>query len=98
MQTKRADSGDSYTPNFESVNSLDELIHTTLSSLYSVAFGAKQEHSIILEKDSNPIILTHRFYGLDSDDVKLNNFIEENNLSMSELLNIRKGKKIIYYV
>jgi len=98
MQTDRADSSQSYQPNFNSINTLDSLVNIALSNLYNIAFSAKQERSFVVDKDSNPIVLTHRFYGLDNADSNLNDFINQNNIGLNELLNIRKGRKIIYYV
>ena len=98
QQTDRADSDISYEPDFNSLSNLDNLVNLSLANLYQVAFGAKQERSIILEKDSNPALLAHRFYGLDLNDVKLNEFINQNNIGLNELLNIRKGRKVVYYV
>jgi hypothetical protein len=98
MQTDRADSDNSYQANFDNLNSLESLVNISVANLYDLAFSAKQERSFIVDKDSNPIVLTHRFYGLDSDDVNLTNFITENNIGINELINIRKGRKVVYYV
>jgi hypothetical protein len=69
-----------------------------ISNLYSIAFAAKQEREYVLDKDSNPILLTHKFYGLDKNDVNLEKFISTNDIGLTEILNIRKGRKIVYYV
>jgi len=98
LQTDRADSDDSYIPSFDGLNELNKLAGLTMSNLYDIAFSAKQEREYTLDKDSNPILLTHKFYGLDKKDVNLNKFIKTNNIGLNELLNIRKGRKIIYYV
>lgn len=98
LQTERADSDDSYTPDYNSQNGLNELVNLTISNLFEVAFSAKQEREFTLEKDSNPILLTHRFYGLDKLDENLSKFIKTNNVGLNELLNIKKGRKIVYYV
>lgn len=98
MQTERADSDSSYQANFDNLNSLESIVNLSIANLYNTAFNAKQERSFIIDKDTNPIVLTHRFYGLDLDDVNLNSFITENNIGINELLNIRKGRKVVYYV
>jgi hypothetical protein len=66
--------------------------------LYRIAFEAKQEREYILDEDSNIILLTHKFYEMDSEDRNINNFIETNNIGLNEILNIQKGRKIVYYV
>jgi hypothetical protein len=98
LQTDRADSDDSYIPSFDGLNELNKLAGLTMSNLYDIAFSAKQEREYTLDKDSNPILLTHKFYGLDKKDVNLSKFIKTNNIGLNELLNIVKGRKIIYYV
>lgn len=97
LQTERVDSIESYAANFDNINTLDEISNVTLSNLYSIAFLAKQERVFINDAESNPILLCHRFYGIDSDDINLNKFINENNIGLNELLSIRQGRRIVYY-
>lgn len=98
LQTDRADSTESYIPNFNGLNDLNTVVSLTNASLFELIFEAKQEREYMLEKDSNAILLTHRFYGLDKDDVNLNKLLATNNIGLSEILNIKKGRKIVYYV
>lgn len=98
FQTDRADSDDSYTPNFDSMNALNEAVNYTSSNLFNIAFAAKQEREYIVDYDTNLILLTHRFYGLDSQDANIDKFIKTNNIGINEMLCIQKGRKIIYYV
>ena len=97
-QSDRADVEGSYVPDFNSMNSLDLVVNLSLSNLFSIAFAARQERVFVLDADSNPIILCHRFYGMDSEDENLNEFISQNNLGSEELFQITKGREIIYYV
>ena len=98
LQTERADSNDSYTPNYRSISALSSLVSLSIANLYEIAFLAKQEREYILESDSNLILLTHKYYGLDPDDVNIDKFVKTNNIGLNEILNIRKGRKIVYYV
>lgn len=75
---------------------LDLIVNFSLSNLYEIAFEAKQERIVNIEKDYNIVTLAHRFYGTGDD--KLQEFIDQNNLSIDEYLNIKKGREIIYYV
>lgn len=75
---------------------LDYIINYTLDSLTDVAFDSKQERRYLLDKDDNLVNLAHRFYG--SGDNNLNLFIDQNNISLNEYLQIKKGREIIYYV
>ncbi len=97
-QTDRADDIDSYHPDFVSLNSASELINLTIANLFEIAFNSKQERTYTLTKDSNIILLTHKFYELDENDENLEKFIETNNIGLNEFLNIEKDRQVIYYI
>ncbi|MDD5013670.1 MAG: hypothetical protein PHW73_01030 [Atribacterota bacterium] len=98
MQTSRADNDQSYMPNYTAVKDLNEAFNLTIANLYNIINTAKQEREYTLDKDSNLILLTHRFYGLDSEDKNIDLFKRTNNIGLNELTNIRKGRKVVYYV
>ncbi len=98
LQTENAGEEGSYIPNFETINALDALINFTISNLYYIALTAKQERIIILEADSNVIILAHRFYGLDVDDSTIELLMKNNDIFLSEILQIRKGRTLSFYI
>ncbi len=83
-------------PNYEMALAMDFMTNVTIGNLYKVGMSAKQERVMILEKDSNPILLSHRFYGFSDD--SLDKFIEENNISMNEMFIVKKGRRLIWYV
>lgn len=97
LQTLNGGDPDSFIPSFEPINELTELVNFTVSNLFTIANGAKQERFIYLENDSNVILLAHRFYGLKVDDSTIDEFIEQNEIGLTEILNIVAGRKIIYY-
>jgi len=98
LQTDTNDTVDSYVPDFDSLNELIGLVNFGTANLLGVALEAQSQRSIFLDCDSNAIVLAHRFYGLDDGDSMLNKFINQNNLSFSELFQINKGRKIVYYI
>lgn len=98
LQTDRADSDDSYIPDFNSMNELNQAVNFSVNNLFNIAFEAKQEREYIVDYDTNLILLTHRFYGLDPQDANIDKFIRTNNIGLREMLCIEKGRKIIYYV
>jgi hypothetical protein len=98
LQTANGGSPTSYIPSATALNNLSNLINFTISNLFNIALNSKQERKIYLEADSNPILLTHRFYGLDNEDVNLEKLISDNSLSLEEILQIKKGRPISYYV
>ena len=83
-------------PDFYLAQKIDLMHNLTIANLYEIGLASKQERQIILEYDSNPVYLTHRFYGFS--DANLDRFVSENDLNINELLFIKKGKKIVWYV
>jgi len=98
LQTDNGGTPSSYVADFDSLQQLQLLVNYTISSLFSIALGAKQERKIILEADSNWIILAHRFYGLQLDDSTIEELMKNNNAGLNEMLQVRKNRTITYYV
>ncbi|HTH58238.1 MAG TPA: hypothetical protein VL728_19465 [Cyclobacteriaceae bacterium] len=97
LQTPNGGEADSYIPDYDSLSGLNDMVSLTISNLFQIAVNAKQERTIILEKDSNVVLLAHRFYGLQADDTTIDDFIKQNNIGLNELMILNKGRKIIYY-
>ena len=98
IQSPSAQELDSFIPNHNSNIGLNDTINFALANLFIIALNAKQERNIFLEEESNLILLTHRFLGLDVDDENLDEFIRNNNIGLNELLTIKKDRKITYFV
>jgi len=79
-------------------NALQDLVLATLSGLSQIAFNAKQERVIMTEKDSNLIVLTQRYMGLDPDDNNINTFRTINKIKNNSIFLVKKGTQITYYV
>lgn len=98
LQTDNGGSPDSYIPDAGSIIALNDLINFAISNLFDIALNTRQERSILLEKDSNVILITHRIYGLDIDDTLIDQLINNNNIGINELLQLKKGREILYYI
>lgn len=98
LQSDNGGTGTSYIPDADSLTGLDELIKFTIENLYSIALSSKQERAIVLNEDSNLIILAHRFYGLLADDSTIITLMKNNNICLNEILQIKKGRTMIYYI
>ena len=98
LQTEDADELDSYIPDSTSMQLTSSLINFTVSNLFDIALNAKQERSIVLEEDSNLIILAHRFYGANLKDEHIDELILNNNIGINEHLLVKKGRILRYYV
>lgn len=98
MQTENGGDVDSFIPDAGSLIALNDLINFTLSNLFAIALDSRQERSFYLEDDSNAVILTHRLYGLDQADQAITDFMNQNEIGLNEILQIKKGRLIRYYV
>lgn len=98
LQSDNANSPTDYVPDFETQFALNLMVNFTTSRLFEIAIDARQERTILLEKDSNIIVLTHRFFGLDVTDENITEFINVNQIGLNEYLEIKKGREIVYYV
>ena len=92
------DISNSFFIGFEGQLSLSSMVFEAVYNLYNLAFEAKQEREIVLDKDSNLILLTHKYMGLDLEDKNINTFRKINNIKNKSLFIIRKGRKIKYYI
>lgn len=98
LQTDNGGTPESYVPDFEVLQAITNVVNYALSNLFQIALNARQERFHILEADSNALILCHRFYGLDKADENLDEFIRNNNIGLNEILQLEKGREIVYYV
>ena len=98
IQTPDADELDSYMPDSESMDAINNLVNFTISNLFDIALNSKQERSVVLEEDSDLISITHRFLTLDATDENIDEFILNNNIGINEHLLLKKGRVLRYYV
>lgn len=98
FQSPTVNSPDAYIPDVDSMIALSSLVNFTVSSLFTVALESKQERALYCESDTNVINLAHRLYGLQPDDSTIATLIANNEIGLLELLQIKKGRKIIWYV
>lgn len=97
FQTPTQTQVNSYAPSPDTQLSLSQFMNFSLSALVDISLDSLQEFTIINEANNNPVVLTHRFYGLDEGDENLDRFIETNNLSLDELLMVPKDRELVYY-
>jgi hypothetical protein len=98
LQSLNGGNPNSYIPSANAIMQLTNLVNFVFANLFKIALSSKQERQLYLENDSNAILLTHRFYGLDENDENINFFIDTNNITLQEIHFIKKGRSIIYYV
>lgn len=75
---------------------LQEAVALTAGFLVEISFTLKQERSLILTRPRTIIDLVAELYG--SIDDQLDFFIDSNNLTGSEILELPRGREIVYYV
>lgn len=98
IQTDNGGDPESFIPDAGSLIALNGLLNYTLSNLFNIALDSKQERTLILEYDQNPITLAHRFYGMQQDDSSITAFMAQNEMGINETLQVRKGRILKYYI
>lgn len=98
IQDETANAPESYIPDAGSQQDLSDLVSFTIGNLFDIAKNAKQQRSLYLEDDSNVVLLAHRFYGLLADDSTIDTFIATNKIGLDELIQVKKGRLITYYI
>ena len=98
LQTDNGGNTDSYVPGFEFITDVTNVVNYTVSELFEIAISAQQERSILCDSDTNVILLAHRFYGLLLDDSTIQRVMDNNSIGLNEILDVKKGRKILYYV
>lgn len=89
---------DGYLPGADTIRNVSSLFSYTISALMDIALDSKQERTIRLTEDSNAVLLAKKYYGLDRADENLVFFIESNRIGISEMMGLKKGRLIKYYV
>ena len=98
ITTDRADEPDSFTPNDDVIFNLTQLVVFSMRDLEAQIFETAQEREFVLTDDTDIINVTHRFIGLDSEDRNIDRMIEINGFSVNDMLELRKGRTVRYYV
>lgn len=98
LQVNIEDVSNAFSPSYLGQFTLNSLVNETIFNLFEIAFESKQERIILLEKDTNVILLTHKYIGLDLEDKNIDLFREMNGIKNKSLFIIRKGRQIKYLV
>ena len=98
IQTATAGTPTSFVPDAASLIALNQLMCNVISNLFTIALKGKQERTLLLDKDTNLIVLTHRLYGLDQFDNNMNELISNNGWGLNQILQIRKNTLVRYYI
>lgn len=75
---------------------LNNLVNFTIANLYQMSFQTKRERIVYTTKQTNPILMVHKYIGMDEDDQNLSDFIAANNIKLLELFDLKKGRQIKY--
>jgi hypothetical protein len=88
----------SYIPNPLALITMSRLVNFTISNLFVIANNSKQERTVILPEDTDLVQLAKKYYGLKQDDSTIDFLRETNHIGIDEILLLKKGRQIIYYV
>lgn len=87
----------SYIPNHESVRNVLYLCAYVHEHLVEIARNARVKYILTLLSDMTLFEVTAMVYGYDEKDENFHRIIADNNVSASEYLVLKKGRKITYY-
>lgn len=79
-------------------NELYSLVMFTIGNLFNLGVDSKRERVVFTDRNTNLILLAHRYLGLDANDENIENFRIVNNIKLNEIFRIKKGRKIKYFV
>lgn len=97
LQSDNGGSPTSFVADPSSLIILRGLVFLAVANLFDIAFNARKEYSVLTTEDTNIILLTHRYYGLDKDDINIDEMMEANGIGLNQLLQIKKGTRITYF-
>lgn len=97
LQSPNGSNPSFYVPNQQLITAIDVMVNVTISNLYTVALGGQKEYEVVTDKDTNVVLLAHRYYGLANDE-NIERIITTNGLTYQQVsLGVMKGTKIVYY-
>ena len=85
----------SYVPDKCVIQDVLSLIDITSSNLFNLSLSSASETRIILEADTNLIVLTHRIYGYSEDNLDL--LLRNNLIGLNDVYTVPKGREIVFY-
>lgn len=94
LSVSNYDVTNAFTPNALAQTELNNIINYTIANLYSLTFGTKRERIVVLTKDTNMILMVHKYLGLDDNDENLKMFKKTNNITFNENFLLKKGREI----
>lgn len=85
----------SFSPDATTQSEVSSIVSYTVANLFALTFETKRERIVYADKDTNLILLVHRYMGL-TEDEHIEEFIKMNDIKMNELFVIKKGREIRY--
>jgi hypothetical protein len=98
IQSLNGGAVDSFIPDAQSLTQLNLLFNNVISNLFLIGLSSSQQRTIVLDKDTNIIVLTHMLYGLDKFDNNINILMANNGWGLNQIIQIRKNTPVVYYV
>jgi hypothetical protein len=90
------DTNNAFSPDATVQTELNSLYNFAQANLYQISFLTKTERIVVVDKDTNIILLVHRYLGMDDNGDNLEIFKKTNNIFLNELFEIKKGREIRY--
>jgi hypothetical protein len=98
LQSPNGGSPSYFIPDMGSQIALNYLFNVAVSNLFRIMLISRKERTLIVEYDTNIILLTHRLYGLDPFDNNIDELLLENDLGLNGILQVKKNTPLKYYI
>ena len=98
LQSPTGGEVDSFVPDATALTQLQQNVYYTIQTLYAIAATAKQQRTYTLPYDSNLILVAWKLYGLQPDDSTIKLLMANNNIQLGEVLVMKAGRAVVYYV
>lgn len=96
IQDNNLSLADSFNADPEVVQAVDRMVKETVANLNEVIFGALVENTYIVPAPTNLILLTHFLLGRVTDE-NVEEMMAVNDFSRDEVIQVNKGKEVVYY-
>ena len=97
FQTDNDSTPESYTPSATTITSVKEASNNSSGQLSQIAIQAKQERKYLIPDPIGIVLLVHRLLGTTESNI-IQEFAENNDILLSEYLQIPKGREVIYFI
>ena len=97
LQSDNDNSPTSYIPDNNNIIALQQAVSSVIANLLNIATSARQERIYTVKNDIPLVVLVHKLLGT-TNDLIIQQFAKDNDMSRDEVLVVEAGREVTYYV